>query len=160
MPGEDCALAEVSLGLMTGSSGAMMSMPHNTVGRSPPVVHATKRADERARLSSGCDTASQPSSHAQLEMPPAAGEALRQEGFLYLEQRFTGGRHNISARVNTQKLRSPFHLTCTLPVRDTIVPQLGAVQLPTHAGWNDCGLASVADLAGGSGRINNLRMYP
>ncbi len=55
----------------------------------------------------------------QLVMPPAAEPALRQEGYLYLEQRSTERRFNISVRDNGFPSRSrshPFHLSCILPV--------------------------------------------
>ena len=57
-------------------------------------------------------------------------KALRQEGFLFLEQRATGGHFNISTRLNAGSTRSPFHLTCILPVSEDILPQSDASPLP------------------------------
>lgn len=55
-------------------------------------------------------------------MPPAAGQDLEQEGFLYVEQRYTGRQYNISTRMDrSHSTRSPFHLKCTVPVSDSTV---------------------------------------
>ena len=55
--------------------------------------------------------------HAQLDMPSAAKQALKQDGFLFLERRSTGTQYNISAMLNVKSMRSPFRMNCTLPVR-------------------------------------------
>ena len=52
----------------------------------------------------------------QLIPPAAADQALEDEGLLYLRQRSTDRRYNISTRRNPGSTRAPFHLNCTLPV--------------------------------------------
>ena len=59
------------------------------------------------------------SSLPQLAMPPnMVEEELGQEGCLFLEQRSTGRQYNISSRLNVRNLRTPFHLSCILPVSE------------------------------------------
>ena len=50
-------------------------------------------------------------------MPDGMGRALEQGDSLYLQQRYTDRRFNISTRLNSRSQRAPFHLTCTFPVR-------------------------------------------
>ena len=68
--------------------------------------------------------------NAQLEMPRGSADAIKEEGFLFLTQRSTGRQYNITVAVDKGSLRSPFHLTCTLPVRDMAVLDVSVMRSP------------------------------